>query len=264
MNDSRTGENNRGMRRNINVGLMLGWQDIKKSYRRSVFGQVWITIGMSVTIAAIGLVFGTIFGSPMEVFLPYLASGIISWALITGILNDGANTFIAAEGMIKQISINKLVYLLRVVWRSIIISAHNMVIFPVVLLIFAVWPGRAILLWPIGVALAVFSLSGAALILGILSIRYRDVPNIVNAALTVAFYSTPVIWMRENVGDNPLVDAMVNLNPLYHLLSIMRLPLIGQYPSAETWIWALISGLLFWAIALTLFRKYQNRIAYWV
>jgi lipopolysaccharide transport system permease protein len=252
------------MKRNITVGLMLGWQDIKKSYRRSVFGQLWITIGMAVTIAAIGLVFGTIFGSPMETFLPYLASGVISWAIITGILNDGANTFIAAEGMIKQISINKLVFLLRVVWRTLIVSAHNLVIFPIVLLIFTVWPGRTVLLWPIGLAVAVFSLSGAALILAILSIRYRDVPNIVNAALTVAFYSTPVIWMRENVGNNPLVDAMVNFNPLYHLLSIMRLPMIGQYPSADNWIWALASGAVFWAIALILFQKYQNRIAYWV
>jgi lipopolysaccharide transport system permease protein len=200
----------------------------------------------------------------MEIFLPYLASGVISWAIITVILNDGANTFIAAEGMIKQISINKLVYLLRVVWRTLIISAHNLLIFPIVLLILAVRPGRTVLLWPVGLAVAVFSLSGAALILAILSIRYRDVPNIVNAALTVAFYSTPVIWMRENVGDNPLVDAMVNFNPLYHLLSIMRLPMIGQYPTTDNWIWAIASGAVFWTIALILFRKYQNRIAYWV
>jgi lipopolysaccharide transport system permease protein len=57
---------------------------------------------------------------------------------------------------------------------------------------------------------------------------------------------------------------MVNFNPLYHLLSIMRLPMIGQHPSAENWIWALASGVVFWTIALILFRKYQNRIAYWV
>jgi ABC-type polysaccharide/polyol phosphate export permease len=252
------------MRRNINVGLMLGWQDIKKSYRRSVLGQLWITIGMAVTIAAIGVVFGAIFGSPMNVFLPYLASGFISWALITGILNDGAGMFIAAEGMIKQISITKIVYLLRVVWRNIITFGHNIVIFPVVLVILSVWPGSPILLWPIGFAVAVFSLSGAALILGILSIRYRDVPNIIGSVLTVAFYATPVIWMKENVVNNPIVDAMVNLNPLYHLLSIMRLPLIGQYPSVANWIWALASGVVLWTLALILFKKYKNRIAYWV
>jgi lipopolysaccharide transport system permease protein len=62
---------------------MLGWQDIRQSYRRSVFGQLWITIGMAVTISAIGIVFGTIFNTPLEVFLPYLASGLITWGLIS-------------------------------------------------------------------------------------------------------------------------------------------------------------------------------------
>ena len=55
------------MRKSLGIGLMLGWQDIRQSYRRSVFGQLWITIGMSVTIAAIGIVFGTIFGTPLQV-----------------------------------------------------------------------------------------------------------------------------------------------------------------------------------------------------
>jgi hypothetical protein len=87
------------VRKSLGIGLMLGWQDIRQSYRRSVFGQLWITIGMSVTIAAIGIVFGTIFGTPLQVFLPYLASGLIMWGLISGVLNEGNLAFIAAEGM---------------------------------------------------------------------------------------------------------------------------------------------------------------------
>ena len=101
------------MRKSLGIGLMLGWQDIKQSYRRSVFGQLWITIGMSVTIAAIGVVFGTIFGTPLQVFLPYLASGLIMWGLISGVLNEGNMAFIAAEGMIKQLPLPKIVYIIR-------------------------------------------------------------------------------------------------------------------------------------------------------
>jgi len=243
---------------------MLGWQDIKKAYRRSVFGQLWITAGMAVTIAAIGVVFGTLFGSPIEIFLPYLASGIITWALITGILNDGANTFISAEGMIKQLPVSKVAYLVRVVWRNVITSGHNIVIFPVVALIAGSGFSVTLLIWPIGVLLAVVSLSGLALILALVATRYRDVPPIINAALTVAFYSTPVIWMKENVAGNALVEALVNFNPFYHFLSIMRLPLIGQYPSLNNWAWVILSGLFFWSVALVMFKKYEKRIAYWV
>ena len=252
------------MRKTLGIGLMLGWQDIRQSYRRSVFGQLWITIGMAVTIAAIGIVFGTLFVTPLEVFLPYLASGLIMWGLIAGILNDGNQAFIAAEGMIKQLPLPKIVYIVRVVWRNIIISAHNIVIFPVVILIVGGKTSWAILIWPLGVLVAVLALSGLALIFGIIAARYRDLPQIVNAALTVAFYVTPVIWIRESLGDNELVNILVSLNPLNHILQVARLPLIGQFPSIENWTWVIVSAAIFWTIGMLLFRRFEKRIAYWV
>jgi ABC-type polysaccharide/polyol phosphate export permease len=243
---------------------MLGWQDIRQSYRRSVFGQLWITIGMSVTIGAIGVVFGTIFGTPMQIFLPYLASGLIMWGLISGILNEGNLAFIAAEGMIKQLPLPKIVYIIRVVWRNLIVSAHNIVIFPIVILIVGGNTNWAILLWPLGVFLAVLALSGLALIFAIVAARYRDLPQIVNAALTVGFYLTPVIWIKESLGNNELVSVIVSLNPLYHILQVARLPLIGEYPSIDNWTWVLIYSGIFWLIGLLMFNRFEKRIAYWV
>jgi lipopolysaccharide transport system permease protein len=252
------------VKKTLGIGLMLGWQDIRQSYRRSVFGQLWITVGMAVTIAAIGIVFGTIFGTPMQVFLPYLASGLIMWALIAGILNEGNQAFIAAEGMIKQLPLPKIVYIVRVVWRNLIVSAHNIVIFPIVILIVGGSTSWAILFWPLGVLIAVTALSGLALIFGIVAARYRDLPQIVNAALTVAFYVTPVIWIRESIGENELVNAMVSFNPLNHILQVARLPLIGQYPSIENWTWVIISAAVFWTVGMLLFKRFEKRIAYWV
>ena len=219
---------------------------------------------MSVTIAAIGIVFGTIFGTPLQVFLPYLASGLIMWGLISGVLNEGNMAFIAAEGMIKQLPLPKIVYIIRVVWRNLIVSAHNIVIFPIVILIVGGNTSWAILFWPIGVFLAVLALSGLALIFAIVAARYRDLPQIVNAALTVGFYITPVIWIKESLGNNELVSAIVSLNPLYHILQVARLPLIGEYPSIDNWVWVLIYGGIFWLIGLLMFNKFEKRIAYWV
>jgi hypothetical protein len=57
----------------------------------------------------------------------------------------------------------------------------------------------------------VTALSGLALFLAIVATRYRDLPPIVNAALTVAFYITPVIWIKESLGNNELVNTLVSL-----------------------------------------------------
>jgi lipopolysaccharide transport system permease protein len=219
---------------------------------------------MAITIAAIGVVFGAIFGTPLQVFLPYLASGLITWGLLSGILNDGNNAFIAAEGIIKQLALPKIVYVIRVVWRNLIVFAHNIVIFPVVLLIVGGSTGLSLIIWPLGIFAAVLCLSGLALIFAIVASRYRDLPQIINAVLTVGFYLTPVIWIRESLGNNELVNSIVNVNPFYHIVSIARLPLIGQYPSIENWIWVFALATFFWIIGLLLFRKYEKRIAYWV
>jgi lipopolysaccharide transport system permease protein len=103
-----------------------------------------------------------------------------------------------------------------------------------------------------------------ALSLAVVATRFRDVPPIVNAILTVGFYITPVIWLKDSLNNNELVSSIVSLNPLYHLLQIVRLPLIGQYPLLENWIWAAGYGLFFWVVGFIMFQRYEKRIAYWV
>ena len=52
-------------RRSLWLGMFLGWQDVRLMYRRSVLGQFWITLSMAITFAAIGSIFGLIFGTPL-------------------------------------------------------------------------------------------------------------------------------------------------------------------------------------------------------
>lgn len=115
---------------------VLGWQDIRQRYRRSSLGPFWLTISMGVLIGALGLIFGNLFGMPMREFLPFLTIGLILWGLITTSLNEGCTGFTAAEGMIKQISLPLFTHILRVLWRNMIIFAHNLIIFPIVILVF--------------------------------------------------------------------------------------------------------------------------------
>ena len=246
------------------IGFTLGWQDIKQSYRRSALGQIWITIGMAVMIAALGFVFGLIFGAPMEVFLPYLASGIIMWGLLSGIINDGTQAFIQAEGMIKQIPLSKLTHLVRVVWRNVLTTAHNIVIFPLVLLAVGAPISWTLILWPFGVFIAILGVSGLALFLAILATRFRDLPPIVSSLVTIGFYVSPVIWMPSSLGDKDLAHLVLGLNPFYHLLQISRLPLLGQVPTWQNWVIALVVAIVLWTVALATYNKLKNRIAYWV
>jgi lipopolysaccharide transport system permease protein len=183
---------------------------------------------------------------------------------MAGILNEGSQAFISAEGMIKQIALPKSVYVVRVVWKNLIVFGHNLVILPFVYLIVGFDVNWSILLWPLGLILTTLAISGLAVSLAVVSTRFRDLPQIVSAILSVAFYLTPIIWGIERAPSSPIVDSVLIFNPFAHILQVSRLPLIGEIPSILNYLVVSGLGLLTWGLALVMYRKFRDRIAYWV
>lgn len=248
----------------IRVPLMLAWQDIRQAYRRSAVGPFWLTIGMAVQIVTMGLVFGLIFKTELTEYLPFLATSILFWGLISTSINDGCMTFISSEAMIKQLNLPHYQYVVRTVWRNLVSAGHNLVILPLVLVFFWRFPGWTLIGLIPGLVILVLNISWVVWILGMMSARFRDMPPIVASVLTIAFYVTPVMWYPKLIENNSLAHLLLGLNPMYHWLQIVRLPIMGQWPTWENWGLALLSAGIGWVVTLLAYKKYRNMIAYWV
>lgn len=242
---------------------MLAWQDIQQRYRRSALGPFWLTISMGVMIGVISLVFSQVFKVPTYDFLPFIAIGIILWTFISNVIIEGCNGFIVAENIIKQLPIPLFVHILRMVWRNILILAHNIVIFPLVMLSIGKPLGLVALLSIPGFILATINLTWVALILATISARYRDMPLMIASLMQVAFYLTPIIWMPKTVSAH-VGNYLLDLNPLYHLMEIMRAPLLGQLPTTTNWLVSIAMAIIGSLLALTFYGNYRRRIAYWL
>ena len=118
--------------------LQLGWQDIKQRYRRSTLGPLWITIATGVMAVALGLLYSLLFKEELSYFLPHVTLGLILWGFIAGCIQEGAQVFIANEGLIKQLPAPLSVHVYRLVWRQTLFLAHNMIIY---LILLGVWAG---------------------------------------------------------------------------------------------------------------------------
>jgi ABC-type polysaccharide/polyol phosphate export permease len=242
---------------------MLGWQDVRQRYRRSALGPFWLTISMGVMIGSIGLVFGRIFGTPMSEFLPFLATGLIVWTFISSSVNEGSSAFVSAEGIIKQLPLPLFLHVLRMLWRNVIIAAHNVIIVPLVFLAVGKAPSLIIFLSIPGFLLLSVNLAWMALTVAILCTRYRDLPQIIASVLQVLFYLTPIMWMPSLMPARAS-GLLLNYNPLFHLIEIVRAPIIGQEPSLLNWMVAAVMAIIGWAIALIFYGRYRHRIAYWL
>lgn len=239
----------------------LGKHDIRQRYRRSIIGPFWITISMGVMVAALGLLYGKIFGLALADYLPYLSSGFIVWGFVSHLILDGTRAFTSADRLIKQLAAPLSIHVYKVVWTSLIVFAHNIWIYVFVALWFGVNPGWTLLLSIPGTLLLVINGLWIGILLGLLSARFRDVPLIIGSIVQVMFFITPVIWRPSMLPGRAL---LLDLNPFYHLLAVVRDPLLGQPPTAANWIAVLMITVAGWALALLLFAGYRWRIAYWI
>lgn len=270
----------------------LGWQDIKQRYRRSVIGPFWLTITQGVIALGLGLLYSQLFGLPIETFLPYIVTGFIVWNFISGCITEGMQTFISNEGLIKQMPAPLTIYALRTVWRQTLMAAHNVIVYVIIVAIFfpalsgqyavqedACATGNGLchpgIDWTIlsaapGFLLLALNAGWVTLMLGVISTRYRDIPQLINSLIQLLFYLTPIVWPIDQLfagGDRDGVSwalPFIQMNPLYHFVQIVRAPLIGQHIDGISWLVVIGITIVGWGLALVVMRNYRARVSYWV
>lgn len=241
--------------------LMLAWVEIRQRYSRSKIGPFWLTISMGILITALGVVYGTLFGVKLSEYLPLLAIGFVFWSFISGSINDGCNAYINAGNYLKQIPLDRGVFIFQTLWRNIIILAHNFVIILIVLLIFEENLISGLPLFFIGFIILCWNLLWMISLLSVLCARFRDLPQIVMSFLQVIFYITPILFKREMLAKYPL---LIDLNPFAHLIELIRSPLLGQPIPEISWIVGIAMAIVGSIISLWFHGRYRARIPYWV
>lgn len=248
---------------NIGLPLYLARADIRQRYRRSTLGPFWITISTGVMIACIGIIFGSLFKSPMSDFLPFLAAGLIIWGLLSSTITEATSVFVTAEPIIKQLPLPLTTHIYRMIFRNLYIFFHNIIILPIVLLCVQRGIGLNVFLFIPGLVIVILNLVWISILLSIVCSRFMDLTQIVASILQIFFYVTPIIWLPALLPARASV-MILEPNPFYHLLAIVREPLLGNAPSFSNWIISAGLCLLGWLVSIKFFDKYRPRIAYWL
>ena len=157
----------------------LAWNDIRSRYRRSKIGQFWITLSVALFVLGIGVVYAGIFGMKISDYLPRLTVSYIVWMFIASVLTGGCSTFIAASATMQQRLFPISVHAYRLVGRELLIFAHNAIVIVAVWVIFRVGLTPAAVLAIPGMAINAYIAFWLAMVLGIVSVRYRDIPPII-------------------------------------------------------------------------------------
>jgi ABC-type polysaccharide/polyol phosphate export permease len=245
----------------MGLAWSLAWHDVVSRYRGSMLGPFWITLSMGLMVAGIGFLYANLFKIPVNEFIPYVALGIVFWGLISNVIIEGCSTFVQASGILSQTSLPMFTFVWRTIMRNVINLMHHAVIIVAVLIYYDHWRQTNVPLGLLGLLLLMLNISWVSLAAGMASARFRDIPQIVGSVIQFAMFMTPVFWLP---GGRLLDHAVLLLNPFYHLLDVVRAPLLGQSVAASTYVFLSILAVVGWGATFSTFALIRRRIVHYL
>ncbi|KTC68754.1 ABC-2 type transporter [Legionella birminghamensis] len=239
--------------------------DLRSRWRRSAMGIFWSIIqplGMTLLLA---LVFSRLFHVNITYYAPYILSGLIVWEFIGSSLTGGALAFVQADAYIKQCRHPLAIYTLRLVLSNLIVLALASTVLWVWALIvmpenfgfswiatLTVFPLLGLIIWPL------------ASLLAYVGTRFRDVSHAMGLILQVVWFISPV-YFEAKMFRNGGLSALVDYNPLYHLLQIIRAPVLeGQWPTLDNYLVCLGAAAVCTLLAVWVGSKAERRVIFYL
>lgn len=249
---------------NWRIWLMLAYHDIKLRYRRSILGPFWITLSMAITVYAMGFIYAHLFHVTLDEYYPFLVSGMIIWSLLSTLIIEFTDGFITADSLIKQIKLPYTLHIHRITTRNFIIFFHNLlVMLPIMVIYHLTAPVTiySLLVIPGLCALYVNSVM-FGMIISLIGARYRDMSQIIKSLVQIVFFVTPIMWNPNTLSEQH--RFLINLNPIYAFVQLIREPLIGKAPTLINLLVVLATTAVGAIICSSLFTRYRARIVYWL
>jgi ABC-2 type transport system permease protein len=238
-------------------------KDVVSRYKRSAFGVAWTLLQPLGMMIILTLVFSNLFHT-VKGYPAYILSGLLAWTFFSQTTSAIINQISWAGRLLRQIYVPRTAFAVSAIGTGLV----NLIlsILPLFLIIFLLGlPFRwSFLFLPISLLLlAAFSL-GLGLLISTISIRFPDVSEMYSIVLMAWMYLTPIIY-PENIIPESYRFWFFNLNPMYHIIKIFRVPLFeGALPDVNTLVAATVVSLFTLVIGWLFFSRSADKFVYYL
>lgn len=208
--------------------------ELKLRYQESVLGFLWTLLNPMFFLLVLALVFSQIIKFQMPHYTIFLFSGMASYLMIQQTVLIATGSIVNNQGLIKRISVPKIIFPLANVLARFVDHLALMAILFVFMVYFRVdFTWSLLALVPLVVMHFLFSL-GFSLLASVVYIRIRDVQHILSIGFQAFFYLSPIIYPPEILPEG--MQKIFLFNPFYYFIQGFRYPIYyGQFPPWIIW-----------------------------
>ncbi|SDT93806.1 lipopolysaccharide transport system permease protein [Pseudomonas pohangensis] len=241
--------------------LFMTLSDLRGRYRRSVLGPLWLTLGTSIGALGMSYIWSELMHKDVYTFIPTLTAGLILWQFISGIISESPALFVRQASLIRNLSLPLSIYPLQLLLRHLLNLLHYAPVYLLISLFLQLPVTASTLLVIPGLILVSLNLLWMSLLVGLLGARFRDLEYLVTSSMPVLMLLSPVFYKPSFL---PFSESVIWLNPVSHLIEIIREPLLGAPAPAfvvYTNLGMLLAGS---ALTLWLYQRKRQRLAFWI
>jgi lipopolysaccharide transport system permease protein len=228
---------------------------------RTFFGSFWLGLSNLFSIAALALVYGTVFKvQDFDSYVVYLGLGLVVWNSISAAIGSAPNLFEHNHSHVHNTNLNPIFYTLEEWAFQLQTFAQSFILVVLAL----TWFQHSLLVnlllsgWFPLLNMCIF-LYWLPVLVCLLGARFRDIYQLVPILLQLVFLLSPILYMRKNLGP---MAWTADFNPIYRILSPVRDTLMLGQVQWTTGIVLLLFNLVGIWVALKLLNRERPNLPF--
>jgi lipopolysaccharide transport system permease protein len=238
-------------------------RDLKKQYAQTFLGVLWSAIQPAIGLVVFTLFFVYIFKiDTAGIAYPLVAlTGIVPWFYFLNVVSSAGNSLADNQDLIKRLYFPRLIFPLAKSITAFVDLGIAVLLYTLLAVFYGQLPGKAILLLPVFLGMLVLLALTLGIWLAALTIRFRDLQNVVPYLLNLGIWVTPVFY-PVSVVPQP-IQPYLHWNPMAGIIEGFRYSLLGTgtWDMAYLYPWpfvliAFVGGLLYFRRTETIVSDY--------
>ena len=238
-------------------------RDLNVRYAQTYLGFSWSIIQPLLGLVSLFILFNKIAGIPTDgvPFLAFALSGLIFWNYFNYVLLQSAGAMVAMQAMVKKIYLPRL----SIPTAKALVGLVDFSVGFILLIVICVYYKISLIgmfMIPVVLICTAMTALGTGLIASAISLRYRDIQQIIPFALQLLFFLTPVAYPASLLSSLLSKDWqwLVYLNPLVGMLEVCRGFLFDTTFSNIAWLSFLLTPVVLF-MGLLCFVKADKKMA---
>jgi lipopolysaccharide transport system permease protein len=249
-----------GMWRFRGVLLALSRKDFQVRYKRAVLGILWSVALPLLQSVVLVFVFSRVgrFGSGASFsYAGFVLAGMAPWVYVSTCVAASTSSIVDASGLTDKVWFPRAILTLVPPCSNLVMLGASTAILLVALpIVGAPLEPRLVVLLP-AAALAVAFTASLGMVLGALYVYFRDLRFMVQAALLVWLYVTPIVYPLSVLGG---AGRWLNLNPLTGIVGLFQAAAVGSPRPAGTAIGVSVGSTLVLAVLAVFIHRHHDRL----